>query len=51
MQYEKPVLEGPMDLYETPLLVNVDQTTAGIEIGDIGCMTGGSGCDATAVAT
>ncbi len=46
MHYETPILEAPVDLYETPLLVDLDEATA-FDIGDIGCATGGSCAAAT----
>ena len=39
--YETPILEGPVELYETPLVVDID-LSAGVELGDLGCVTGGS---------
>lgn len=36
--YETPILDGPAELYETPLLVDVNDSVAGI------CLTAGS-CD------
>lgn len=38
MRYETPVLEGPAELYESPVLLEVGDAVAGV------CITGGS-CD------
>ncbi|HEX4953126.1 MAG TPA: hypothetical protein VF017_07000 [Thermoanaerobaculia bacterium] len=40
MHYETPLLQGPMELYEAPLLVDID--AAGQEVQATGgCSTGG----------
>ncbi|HEX4953127.1 MAG TPA: hypothetical protein VF017_07005 [Thermoanaerobaculia bacterium] len=43
MHYQRPILEGPIDLYQTPMLVDIDEAAAealDIDIG--GCNTSGS---------
>ncbi|HEX4953120.1 MAG TPA: hypothetical protein VF017_06970 [Thermoanaerobaculia bacterium] len=44
MRYETPRLQGPIELYQTPMLVDIDEAAAeALDIDIDGCNTSGSG--------